>query len=143
MAVVPRVIQGLIIFSALLGVAFLWQAYSLLPSDVFEVLSFGWFLFVVDSILTFVRPLASYVLGLILALVALSETLSQPAHYALVENGNVPATLTLVSGSVAQALLILFVGYYLVARRRKDPWAWPSGDIPLGQEEGTEEPTQT
>jgi hypothetical protein len=134
-AVVPRIIQGLILFSALLGVAFLWQAYPLLPGGVFDILAFGWFLFVVDSVLTFVRPLVSYILGLVLALVALSETLSQPAHFALVESGNLPATLTLVLGSAAQALLILFIGFYLIARRRKDPWAWPSAEVPPEQED--------
>jgi len=128
-------IQGLIIFSALLGVAFLWQAYPLLPSEVFDILAFGWFLFVVDSVLTFVRPLASYVLGLVLALIALSQTLSQPEHYALVESGNLPATLTLVLGSAAQALLIVFIGYYLLARRKKNPWAWPSATVLPEQEE--------
>jgi hypothetical protein len=132
---VSRIIQGLIIFSVLLGVAFLWQAYPLLPSDVFWILAFGWFLFVVDSALTFVRPLASYVLGLVLALIALSQTLAQPEHYALVESGNLPATLTLVLGSAAQALIIVFVGYYLIAHRKKDPWAWPSADVPAEQED--------
>jgi hypothetical protein len=132
---VSRVIQGLIIFSVLLGVAFLWQAYPLLPSDVFWILAFGWFLFVVDSALTFVRPLASFVLGLVLALIALSQTLAQPEHYALVESGNLPATLTLVSGSAAQALIIAFVCYYLIARRKKDPWGWPSADVSAEQED--------
>jgi len=134
-ASVQKIIQGLIIFSALLGVAFLWQAYPLLPSEVFGILAFGWFLFVVDSVLTFVRPLASYVLGLILALIALSQTLSQPEHYAIVESGNLPATLTLVLGSAAQALLIVFIAYFLITRRKKDPWAWPSAEVPPDQED--------
>jgi len=142
-ATVPRIIQGLIIFSALLGVAFLWQAYPLLPSDVFWILAFGWFLFVVDSALTFFRPMASYVLGLVLALIALSQTLSQPEHYAIVESGNLPATLTLVSGSAAQALIILFVVYYLMARRKKDPWAWPSAQVPAESDESGGESDQT
>jgi hypothetical protein len=140
-AFVPRLIQGLILFSALLGVAFLWQAYPLLPSYVFDILAFGWFLFVVDSILTFVRPFASYLLGLVLAVLALSQTLSQPEHYALVESGDVPATLTLVMGSAAQALLIVSIGYYLLARRRKDPWAWPSAEVLPEQED--EQPVQS
>jgi hypothetical protein len=128
MSLVPRAIQGLILFSTLLGVAFLWQAQPLLPAEVFYILTFGWALFVVDSILTFIRPRASYILGLVLAAIAFTETVSQPEHYALVENGNLPATLTLISGSVAQALLIGFVVYYLFAERGKDPWAWPEGE---------------
>jgi hypothetical protein len=125
-----KVIQGLIIFSAVLGVFFLWQAQPLLPPDVFGILTFGWLLFVVDSILTFVRPKISYYLGLVLAIVALSETLTQPEHYALVENGNVPATIILVLGSVAQALLIGSVLWYVFSERKEDPWAWPGAESP-------------
>jgi len=125
-----RAIQGLIIFSTALGVFFLWQAYPLLPGDVFDILAFGWLLFLVDSLLTLVRPRASYYLGLVLAVVALSETLTQPEHFALVENGNVPATVILVVGSIAQALLIGSVVWFVVSKRRKDPWAWPGAESP-------------
>jgi len=125
-----RVIQVLMIFSAVLGVFFLWQAQPLLPADVFDILTFGWLLFVADSILTFVRPRISYYIGLVLAIIALSETLTQPEHYALVRNGNVPATIILVLGSVAQALLIGFVLWYIISEHRKDPWAWPGTESP-------------
>ena len=115
----------MIVFSTVLGVFFLWQAHPLLPGDVFDILAFGWLLFVVDSVLTLVRPRISYYLGLVLAVIALSETLTQPEHYALVENGNVPATVILVLGSVAQALLIGSVIWFVISERRKDPWEWP------------------
>ncbi len=128
MVSLARLIQGLIIFSTALGVVFLWQAQPLVPSDVFYILTFGWVLFAADSVLTFVRPKISFYLGLVLGIVALTETLSQPEHYSLVENGNVPATIILVVGSVAQALLIGTVLYFLVSGRRKDPWAWPGAE---------------
>ena len=140
MIAVPRAIQGLILFSDVLGLFFLWQAYPLLPSSVFYILTFGWVLFLVDGILTFVRPRVSYILGLVLAAIALTETVSQPEHYSLVESGNVPATITLVLGSVAQALIIALVAWYLVAERKKDPWSWP--DAPA-QEDKDEEPEPT
>jgi hypothetical protein len=124
----PRAIQGLILFSTLLGIFFLWQAYPLLPRDVFEILTFGWALFAIDSVLTFLRPKVSYYLGLVLAAIALFETLSQPEHYSLVESGNLPATVTLVLGSTAQALLIILVGYFLISRRKEDPWVWPGAE---------------
>jgi hypothetical protein len=47
-----------------------------------------------------------------------------------VENGNVPATIILVLGSVAEALLIIMVLYYVISERRKDPWAWPGAESP-------------
>jgi len=128
MIAVPRFIQLLIIFSTVLGVFFLWQAYPLLPHDVFYILTFGWVLFAIDSVLTFLRPKVSFYLGLVLAIIALFETLSQPEHYSLVENGNLPASITLVLGSTAQALLIILVGYFLISQRKKDEWAWPAGE---------------
>lgn len=130
MNAVPRAIQGLILFSTALGVFFLWQAQPLLPTNVFYFLIFGWVLFVIDSALTFLRPKISYYFGLVLALLALGETLSQPEHYQLVENGNVPATIILVLGSVAQGLLIAFVLYFLISERRRDPWSWPGAESP-------------
>ncbi len=128
MSALPRAIQGLILFSTALGVFFLWQAYPLLPPSVRYALFFGWGLFVVDSVLTFVRPKLSYYLGIALAAVALAESLAQPEHYAFVENGNLPATVTLVLGSASQGLLIILIGYFLLSTRKQDPWAWPAED---------------
>ncbi len=128
MVAVTKAIQYLIVFSAVLGVFFLLQAYPLLPTEIFYALAFGWLLFVIDAALTFVRPTISYYLGLVLAAVALFETLSQPEHYALVENGNVPATVTLALGSVAEALIIGLVLYYIISVRRRDPWSWPGAE---------------
>jgi hypothetical protein len=121
----PRVIQGLILFSTLLGIVFLWQAYSALPADAFAFVAFGWVLFVVDSVLTFVRPLPSYYLGIVLALVALAATLSQPAHFALVSLSDLLAAATIVLGSAAEILLIVVGAYYVISIRKKDPWEWP------------------
>ncbi|HEV2225712.1 MAG TPA: hypothetical protein VGR56_02785 [Nitrososphaerales archaeon] len=122
---VTRAIQALILFSTVLGVFFLWEVDPLLPTFAFDFVAFGWVLFMVDSILTFVRPRASYYLALVLAVLALAETLSQQAHYALVASGNLTATLTIVLGSTAQALLIVLVVYFFLSSRKEDPWAWP------------------
>ena len=127
---VTKLIQGLILFSTLLGAVFLWQAYPLLPADVFYGIASGWVLFVVDSALTFVRPKASYYLGLVLGAAALAESLGQPEHYTFFQSGDVSAAAIFVLGSAAQALLIIFVVYYLISGRRKDPWAWPGGQPP-------------
>lgn len=128
MSSVTKVLQGLILFSTVLGIVFLWQAYSVLPSVAFDFIAFGLVLFAVDSVLTFVRPAASYYLGLVLAAVALFETLSQPAHFALVTSGNLLASATIVLGSSAEILLIAFAAYYVVSERRKNPWAWPGAE---------------
>lgn len=122
MASVPRAIQSLILFSTVLGVFFLWQAYPLLPSFVFDFVSFGWVLFVTASVITFVKPKASFYLALVLAVLALISTLSQPEHYALVENGNVPATITLFLGSAAEILIIALTVYYFATGQKGEPW---------------------
>ena len=129
----PRVIQGLILFSTVLGVFFLWQAFPLIypvVPDVFYALVFGWVLFVFDSFLTFYRPKVSFYLGIILAAIALMETLAQPEHYSLVQSGNLPATIIIVLGSVSEGLLIALTGYYLITSRNEDPWAWPTEEPP-------------
>jgi hypothetical protein len=63
---VGRAIQGLVIFSVILGVLFLAQAYTLIPTFVLEIVGTGWALFVVDAALTFVRPRISFALALVL-----------------------------------------------------------------------------
>ena len=118
MASTDRVIQGLIIFSTILGVFFLLQVYSLLPTFVFDAIAFGWVLWVIDSTLTFLRPNISIYLGLLLAFLTLAATLSQPEHYSLLGSGDVEAAATLVVGSSAQVGIILAVAYRLFAGRR-------------------------
>ncbi|MDG6991172.1 MAG: hypothetical protein JRM99_07110 [Nitrososphaerota archaeon] len=123
MSTLTRGIQGLIIFCALFGVAFLYEVYPVLPQFVFYAVAFGWVLFVVDSVLTFVRPAASYYLGLVLALLAFLATVSQPQHYALIESGDITATLTIAVGSAAEVLLMVLVIAYILSGRRKGQWA--------------------
>ena len=143
MNALPRAIQGLILFSTLLGVFFLWQAYPLIfpvVPYVFYALLLGWVLFVFDSILTFVRMRVSFYLGIVLAAIALTETLIQPEHYSLIQSGNVSAAIIIVLGSVSQALLIVLTIYYLVTSRKKEPWAWPNAVTPPEPDEEAEQP---
>lgn len=138
MSAVPRIIQGLILFSTILGVFFLYQAYPLLPPAIFGFVAFGWVLFVIDSILTFVRPRISYYLGVVLAILALLATISQPQHFAIVMSGNLAAAATIVLGSSAEVLLIIFGAYFIISERRKDQWAWPGREETSETSETTE-----
>lgn len=114
----PRAIQVLVVFSVVLGEVFLIQAYTLVPTDVFDFVATGWALFVVDSALTFVRPRVSYYLAFVLALLALGSSLPQTAHYALVESGDLLPAATFILGSAAQVLLVILVPYHLLRGRR-------------------------
>jgi hypothetical protein len=125
-----RAIQGVILFATVFGIAFLYEVYPVLPSFVFYTVATGWVLFVIDSVLTFVRPKASYYLGLVLAVLAFGATVSQPAHYSLVASGNIPATLTIFVGSGAELLLIFLVLAYVITGRKKESWAWPGESRP-------------
>jgi hypothetical protein len=121
-----REIQGLVIFSTILGILFLWLAYPLLPPLGFYFVAFGWVLFMVDSSLTFIRPRISYYLAFVLAMLALFETVSRPEHLSILLGSNFLASATLVLGSTAQALLLILVPMHFIRRRRKkDVWAWP------------------
>ncbi len=112
-------------FSTLLGLAFLWEVNGILPGPVFDFVAVGWALFVVDSVLTFIRPVASYYLGLALAALALASSLPQSAHYALVESGLSFQAATFVAGSASQVLIIVLVIYRFLRGRKRDEWAWP------------------
>ena len=111
-------VQALVLFSTALGILFLWQAGGLLPAPVFYAISAGWALFLVDSILTFVRPRVSHYLAIVLAALALAVSLPQSAHYAFIQEGAVlPATI-FIAGSAAQVLLLIFAPYHILATRR-------------------------
>lgn len=114
-----RTIQILIIFSTVLGVVFLPQVYGVLPLMVFDFIAVGWVLFVIDSVLTFVRPKVSYYLAFVLAVLALASSLPQSVHYAFIENGVILPAATFVLGSAAQILLVIFVPYHFLRERLK------------------------
>lgn len=124
---IGRAIQGLILFSAILGALFLWEASGLLPASVFDIIAVGWALFVVDGVLSFVRPAASYYLGLVLAVLALSASLPQPTHYTFFAAGEILAGATFTAGTAAQFALIALVAYYAVAGRRYSSRAADAG----------------
>ncbi len=108
----------MVLFSVLLGVAFLWQVSGLLPTAVFDFVAAGWVLFVLDAILTFVRPRASYYLAFVLAILALTSSLPQSAHYAFIQERVLLPAATFVVGSAAQVLLVILVPYHFFRERR-------------------------
>ena len=112
-------IQALIVFSVLIGASFLYEAQGLLPADVYTFVTVGWVLFVVDAVLTFVRPRLSYFLAFVLAILALASSLPENAHYAFIEQGDLVPALIFILGSAAQVLLIVMVPYHFLSARRR------------------------
>lgn len=115
-------IQAVILLATVFGVPFLYEVYPVLPQPIFYTVATGWVLFVVDSALTFVRPRVSYYLGLVLAIAALGATVSQPAHFALVDGGLTAAAVTILVGSGLEIALIVLVLAFIVAGRKKGQW---------------------
>jgi hypothetical protein len=127
MSSMGRAIQAVIVFSTLLGVVFLWQVDGLVPPPVFDFVATGWVLFVIDCALTFVKPRASYALGLVLALLALATSLPESAHYAFIQEGAVLPAAIFLTGTGAQLLLIGLVSYYFVSGRGRSA-SGPAGN---------------
>ena len=126
MSAPPRAIQGAIIFAALFGVPFLYEVHPVLPAEIFYSVALGEALFVAAAALPFVRPRASYYLGLVLAVVAFVATVSQPAHYQLATSGDLAAVATLVVGLAVEVLIMALVGWYALGSRARRQTAAPA-----------------
>lgn len=119
MSSIGRVIQGLIILSALLGILFLVQVYGVLPQNAFVFVFVGWVMYVIDSVMTFVRPTVSFYFGFVLAAITLSSSLPQSAHYSFIMSGQLLPSTTFLLGTLAQLLILVLVPYYALKGRRR------------------------
>jgi hypothetical protein len=100
-------------------VVFLILVWGLVPAVVFDFVAVGWVLFVADCALTLVKPRVAYALAFVLALLALSSSLPQGAHYAFIEEGLVLPSAIFILGTVAQVLLLVLVPSYFLRQRRR------------------------
>ena len=108
----------LIYSSILLGAILLVELYAVVPVWVFYSVLAGWvaYLFIAVSIAKDLK--IAYPLSLVLAILTLAVSLSQPEHHSLVQAGPSPASLTFIVGSIFQVAVILTVSSYLVLTRR-------------------------
>lgn len=113
-----KTIQALILASTLLGIALLFEIYAIVPPFVFEIVSVGWVCFAFDSLLTFVRPTASFCLGLILSVLGLSASLPQSTHWEFIQEGLVVPSAIFIAGSIMQGMIVVLSAYYLVGLRK-------------------------
>lgn len=116
---VGRTVQALILSATVLGVGLLFEIQPLVPAAVFDTVSVGWVLFVLDSVLTFVRPVPSYYLGLVLSVLGLSSSLTESAHWAFIQEGQLVPSTIFVAGSVIQVLIVVLVSYRTLAAVRR------------------------
>jgi hypothetical protein len=120
MPTLAAALRGLILFSTLLGVLFLFLAFGSIPAPVFDLIGVGWVFFVAASVMLFVRPRTAFAMAFVLAILALSVSLPEPAHYAFFTAGEFLQGTVFLLGSSAQALLIVLVPYYFYKHRGGD-----------------------
>ena len=108
----------LIYSSILLGAILLVELYAVVPVWLFYSVLAGWvaYLFIAVSIAKDLK--IAYPLSLVLAILTLAVSLTQPEHHSLVQAGPSPASLTFIVGSILQVAVILTVSSYLVLTRR-------------------------
>jgi len=108
----------LIYSSILLGAILLVELYAVVPVWLSYSVLAGWvaYLFIAVAIAKDLK--IAYPLSLVLAILTLAVSLSQPEHHSLVQAGPSPASLTFIVGSILQVAVILTVSSYLVLTRR-------------------------
>jgi len=130
-------IQALILASTLLGICLLVEINSLVPPFVFDIVSVGWVCFVIDSVLTFVEPTASFCLGLILSVLGLGASLPQSTHWQFIEEGLFVPSAIFIAGSIMEMAIVVLAAYYLVglytnrnrAISRRGGFAFPGAQL--------------
>ena len=117
MAALDRAVAALVYASAALGVVFLAVAYGLIPGWLFYSIMGGEFAWIVCAVATVRRASWAPYLALVLALVTLSVSLPQPAHYTFAENGQLVAFAIFAGGSALEVALIVAVALRFVKGR--------------------------
>ena len=105
--------------SVVIGLALLLQLYSLVPTWLFYMVLAGWIVYLAVAIEAAKGLELAYPSALVMSILALAVSLPQPEHYSLFAQGLTLAALTFIVGSAVQGATIIFVGYYLVLRRRE------------------------
>ena len=97
----------------------MYEIHSVVPSVVFEIVTVGWACFAVDSLLTFVKPTASFCAGLVLSVLGLSASLPQSTHWEFIEEGLVVPSAIFIAGSLMEIMIVILGAYYLVGLRSR------------------------
>jgi len=116
---IRRVARYLVYSSVVIGLALLLQLYSLVPTWLFYMVLVGWVVYLVVAIAVARERELAYPSALVMSILTLVVSLPQPEHYSLFAQGLTLAALTFIVGSAVQGATIIFVGYYLVLRRRE------------------------
>jgi hypothetical protein len=116
-----KLMSWLVYASVVLGVLFLYVLYGTpgIPSFLFPSILAGEIIWIVCAVAVSRKARWAPYMALILALITLAISLSQPTHYSFAETGQIVAFLIFSGGSVLQFALIGAVSVFLFRSRRR------------------------
>jgi hypothetical protein len=115
-----RALDIAIYLSTFLGFVFLVIAWGTLPYWLYSSIVFGFFLYLLASLLTFYRKFIAYLLSLVLAALVLSTSLPQGVHYQFLERGEILPATVFLAGDLLQGLIIVLFIARLIAGRKNE-----------------------
>lgn len=121
MANLDNLVSWLVYGSVVLGVLFLYVLYGTpgIPSFLFPSILAGEVIWIVCAVAISRKARWAPYMALILALITLAISLSQPTHYTFAETGQIVAFLIFTGGSVLQVALLAAVTLHIVRARRR------------------------
>jgi hypothetical protein len=118
-ASLQKVISWLVYASVVLGVLFLYVLYGTpgIPSFLFPSIVGGEIIWIICAVAVSRNARWAPYMALVLALITLAISLSQPTHYSFAESGQIVAFLIFSGGSVLQLALIASVALFVYRSR--------------------------
>jgi hypothetical protein len=120
-ATLEKAIAWLVYSSVVLGVLFLYVLYGTpgIPGFLFPSILGGEVIWFVCAVAISRRARWAPYMAVVLALITLAISLSQPTHYAFAETGQLVAFLIFSGGSVLQVALVAAVSLFALRTRRR------------------------
>lgn len=115
-----KAIAWLVYASVVLGLLFLYVLHGTagIPSFLFPSIAVGEVVWIACAVAISRKVSWAPYMALVLALITLAVSLSQPTHYDFAETGQVVAFLIFAGGSALQFALIAAVALFVVRSRR-------------------------
>jgi hypothetical protein len=120
-ATLEKAIAWLVYSSVVLGILFLYVLYGTpgIPAFLFPSILAGEVIWTLCAVAISRRLKWAPYLAVVLAVITLAISLSQPTHYAFAETGQLVAFLIFAGGSILQVALIAAVSLFVVRTRRR------------------------
>jgi hypothetical protein len=125
-ATLEKTVAWLVYSSVVLGLLFLYVLYGTpgVPAFLFPSILGGEVVWLVCAVAISRGAKWAPYMGLVLALITLAISISQPTHYAFAETGQIVAFLIFAGGSILQVALIAAVSLFVYRSRRKVAQSW-------------------